>query len=57
MHSMIERVIPQWNWYIPGSTTNLGQGELDAPNLTLVSQTVLSDELQLGITTERRMSV
>ena len=37
--------------FIPGSTTNLGQGELDTPDLTLVAQTVLSDELQLGITT------
>lgn len=35
---------------IPGSTTNLGQGELDTPDLTLVAETVLSNELQLGVT-------
>ena len=34
---------------LTGSTTNLGQGELDTPDLTLVSQTVLADELQLGV--------
>lgn len=34
---------------IPGSTTNLGQGELDTPDLTLVLQTILADELQLGV--------
>lgn len=34
---------------IPGSTTNLGQGELDTPDLTLVLQAILADELQLGV--------
>ena len=35
--------------YIPGSTTDLGQSQLDSPDLTLVAQTILADELQLGI--------
>lgn len=34
---------------VPGSTTNLGEGELDTPDLTLVAETVLADSLQLGI--------
>lgn len=38
---------------IPRGTTNLGKGELDTPDLTLVAQTVLSDKLQLGITKNR----
>jgi hypothetical protein len=32
-------------------TTDLGQGQLDAPDLTLVAETILADELQLGIQT------
>ena len=36
--------------YLPGSTTDLGEGELDAPHLALVAQTVFSDDLQLGVT-------
>ena len=39
------------NRNLPSGTTNLGKSELDTPDLTLVAQTVLSDELQLGITT------
>ena len=35
---------------LPGSTTNLGEGELDTPHLTLVAETVLADDLQLGVT-------
>src|SRR3569833_38872 len=35
--------------YIPGSTTDLGQGELDTPDLSLVLQAILADELQLGV--------
>ena len=35
---------------IPGSTTDLGEGELDTPDLTLVAETVLADDLQLGVT-------
>ena len=37
---------------IPGSTTDLGQGELDTPDLTLVAQTVLADDLQFGVTVD-----
>jgi hypothetical protein len=36
--------------HIPSSTTNLGQSELDTPNLTLVAQTVLADNLELRVT-------
>jgi hypothetical protein len=44
---------------VPGSTTDLGQGELDTPDLTLVAETVLANELQLGVTIalEHTMSV
>lgn len=35
---------------LTSSTTNLGQGQSDAPDLTLVAEAVLADELQLGIT-------
>lgn len=34
---------------VPGSTTDLGQSELDTPDLTLVAKTVLSDTLELGV--------
>jgi hypothetical protein len=37
---------------LPGSTTNLGQGELDTPDLTLVLQTILANELQLRVPTQ-----
>lgn len=43
--------------HIPGSTTNLGEGELDTPHLTLVAQAVLSNKLQLGVTIVRTVSV
>lgn len=33
----------------PGSTTDLGEGELDAPHLALVAQTILADELELSV--------
>jgi hypothetical protein len=36
-------------WVIPGSTTNLGEGELDTPDLTLVAESILADELQLRV--------
>lgn len=35
---------------IPGSTTNLGQGQTDAPDLTLVAEAILANELELGVT-------
>ena len=34
---------------LPGSTADLGEGELDTPNLTLVSQAILADELQFTV--------
>ena len=34
---------------LTGSTTDLGEGELDAPHLTLVAETVLADGLQLSV--------
>ena len=34
---------------LPGSTTDLGQSQLDSPDLALVAETILADELQLGI--------
>ena len=37
---------------VPSSTTDLGQGELDTPDLTLVAQTVLADDLQFGVTVD-----
>ena len=33
----------------PGSTTDLGEGELDAPDLTLVAETELANSLQLSV--------
>lgn len=59
---VVSQLHPRSNWehiwmHIPGSTTNLGEGELDTPHLTLVAQTVLSNELQLGVTIVRTESV
>jgi len=34
---------------LTGSTTDLGEGKLDTPDLTLVAETVLANELQLGV--------
>src|SRR5262245_46658519 len=34
---------------VPGSTTNLGQSQLDSPDLALVAQAILADELQLSV--------
>jgi hypothetical protein len=42
---------------LPGSTTDLGEGQLDAPDLALVAQTILADELQLGVPTETLTNV
>ena len=33
----------------PSSTTDLGEGELDAPDLTLVAETELANSLQLSV--------
>ena len=46
------RVYSNWVLHIPSSTTNLGEGELDTPDLTLVAETVLADSLQFGVTIE-----
>lgn len=35
--------------HLPGSTTDLGEGEEHTPDLTLVPETILADELQLGV--------
>lgn len=42
---------------IPSSTTNLGKGELDTPDLTLVAETVLADSLQFGVTIEGMLGI
>ncbi|KAB8356546.1 hypothetical protein FH972_024129 [Carpinus fangiana] len=34
---------------LPGSTTDLGEGEHDAPHLTLVAETIFADGLQLTV--------
>lgn len=34
---------------LPGSTTDLGQSQTDSPDLTLVAEAILSDELQLRV--------
>ena len=39
--------------YIPGSTTDLGESEGNAPDLTLVTETVLTSELELAVETGR----
>ena len=41
---------------LPGSTTNLGQGEEHTPHLTLVAETVLANELQFGVPENPRVS-
>lgn len=35
--------------FIPGSTSDLGESELDTPDLTLVAESILSNELQLRV--------
>ena len=35
--------------HLPSSTTNLGEGEEHTPHLTLVAETILANELQLGV--------
>ena len=34
---------------LPGSTTDLGEGELDAPHFALVAKTILANELELSV--------
>jgi hypothetical protein len=45
----VERVNAAFDIDIPGSTTDLGQSQTDSPDLTLVAQAILSDELQLRV--------
>ena len=35
--------------FIPGSTTNLGEGELDTPDFAFVPQAILPHQFQLGV--------
>lgn len=42
---------------LPGSTTNLGEGEEDTPNLTLVAETKLANELQFGVPESETVSL
>ena len=42
---------------VPGSTTDLGEGEENSPHLTLVAETILSDGLQLGVTRDNCQSI
>jgi len=37
---------------VPSSTSNLGQSELDTPDLSLVSQTIFTDDLEFGVAVE-----
>ncbi len=34
---------------LPGSTTDLGQSQLDSPDLTLIAESIFANELQLSI--------
>lgn len=40
--------------FLPSSTSNLGQSELDTPDFTLVAQTIFTDNLQLGVARGRK---
>lgn len=37
---------------LPSSTSNLGQSKLDTPDLSLVSQTIFTDDLEFGVAVE-----
>lgn len=55
-----EHILPEDRFFagrarnVPGSSTNLGQGELDTPHLALVAQAVLADNLQFRVTIEEK---
>jgi hypothetical protein len=34
---------------LPGSTSDLGEGELDTPHLTLILQAILANKLQFAV--------
>ena len=44
--SLLSQVVEK---IIPGSTTDLREGELDAPDLTLVAETILANNLELRV--------
>ena len=37
------------NGELPSSTTDLGEGEHNAPHLTLVTKTIFADDLEFGV--------
>ena len=43
--------------FLPSSTTNLGQSELDTPDFTLVAQTVFTDNLQFRVSVPSAQNV
>lgn len=45
----VEELEDETENYIPGSTTNLGEGQLYTPYLTLIAQAIFADELQLSV--------
>lgn len=38
---------------VPGSTTDFGQSEHDAPHFALVAESIFADNLELGVSVER----
>jgi len=38
-----------WRLYVPSCTTDLGEGEHDAPHLTLVAETIFANSLQFSV--------
>ena len=40
---------------IPGSTTDLGEGEHDTPHLTLIPETILADDLKFRVPVAGRL--
>lgn len=38
---------------VPSSTSNLGESQLDTPDLSLVAETIFTDNLQFGIAEEK----
>lgn len=43
--------------YSPGGTTDLGEGKLNTPDFTLVSEAELADGLELGIPKYKNASI
>ena len=42
-------------WGIPSSTTNLGEGEHNAPHLALIPQAIFTDDFQLGVPVDGKL--